>query len=92
MSNVLVQFRADESTRDKASLICNDLGIDLQTYMRMCLSRLVKENGVPFSMKKENKGIIAMQKASKIAETYGIADMSLEEINTEIEAVRKTKK
>lgn len=51
MANTLVQFRTEESSRIKAVSICEKLGIDLQTYLRMCMSRLVQENGIPFSMK-----------------------------------------
>ncbi|MCD7725200.1 MAG: type II toxin-antitoxin system RelB/DinJ family antitoxin [Clostridiales bacterium] len=93
MANTLVQFRVEESTRDKASKICEKIGIDVPTYMRMCLSRLVQDNGVPFSMKiekiEENKGFQAMKEASRIAEATGIADMSLEEINAEISEARR---
>ena len=92
MANSLVQFRADDATRIKAASICERLGIDLQTYMRMCLTRLVQENGVPFSMKleeEENPAIAAMKKASRIAEENGISDMTLEEINAEIAEARK---
>ena len=38
---------------------------------------------------RQNKGIEAMKAASEIAVEYGISDMSLEEINNEIEAARK---
>lgn len=92
MAGSLVQFRADESVKIKASSICEQLGMDLTTYLRMCMSRLVQENGVPFSMKLDNKkgesAMDAMKEASRIAEENGIADMSLEEINAEIAAVR----
>lgn len=37
---------------------------------------------------RQNKGIEAMKAASEIAVEYGISDMSLEEINNEIEAAR----
>ena len=53
MASSLVQFRADESMKTKATAICEQLGMDLTTYLRMCMSRLVQENGVPFSMKLE---------------------------------------
>lgn len=93
MANTLVQFRTEETTRVKAANICEKLGIDLPTYMRMCISRLVSENGIPFSMKldeaSENKGIRAMKAASRIAEENGISDMTLEEINAEIAEARK---
>ena len=93
MVNSLIQFRTEESSRIKASNICEKLGIDLPTYMRMCISRLIQENGIPFSMNlndmSENKAIRAMKAASRIAEENGIADMTLEEINAEIAEARK---
>lgn len=93
MANTLVQFRADDAARVQAIQICERLGIDLPTYLRMCISRLVKENGIPFSMKldeqQENRGIQAMKLASRIAEDQGIADMTLDEINAEIAEARK---
>ena len=58
----------------------------------MCPSRLVREKGIPFSMKIEDttgrSALSAMQLASRIAQEHGIADMSLDEINAEIAAVR----
>ena len=45
---------------------------------------LNRNKGVP----KENKGIVAMEKASKTAKKYGISDMTLEEINEEIKNAR----
>lgn len=93
MANSLVQFRTDETSRVKAAQICEKLGIDLPTYMRMCISRLIQENGIPFSMKLDsqpvNRGILAMKEASRIAAEQGIADMSLDEINAEIAAARE---
>lgn len=93
MASSLVQFRTDDTAKLKAMKICEKLGIDLPTYMRMCISRLIQENGIPFSMKvesePENKALKAMKAASLIAEENGIADMSLDEINAEIDAARK---
>ncbi|MCC8042445.1 MAG: type II toxin-antitoxin system RelB/DinJ family antitoxin [Oscillospiraceae bacterium] len=93
MASSLVQFRCEEESRIKASIICEQLGIDLPTYMRMSLNRLIRENGIPFSMKlnesSENKGISALEKANLIAEEQGISDMTLDEINAEIENSRK---
>lgn len=93
MANSLVQFRTEETTRIKASNICEKLGIDLPTYMRMCISRLVQENGIPFTMNlndlSENKAVKAMKAASRIAAENGISDMTLDEINAEIAEARK---
>lgn len=93
MSNSLVQFRAEDAAKLKAIKICEQLGIDLPTYLRMCISRLIQENGIPFSMKLNtpsgSKAMQAMREASRIAEENGITDMTLDEINAEIAAARK---
>lgn len=93
MANTLIQFRTDETARIKAVSICEKLGIDLPTYLRMCMSRLIQENGVPFSMKvndiSENRGMKAMKAASRIAAENGINDMTLDEINVEISKARR---
>ena len=95
MSGSLVQFRTDDRTKLKAVEICEKLGIDLPTYMRLCIHRLIQENGIPFSMtitdEPENKGLTAMKAASRIAEQNGISDMTLDEINAEISEARKKK-
>ena len=93
MSSVLVQFRTDDSAKAKATSICDRLGLDLQSYLRMCISRMNQENGIPFSMNvndlPKNRGLEAMKEASRIAGENGIADMSLDEINAEINDARK---
>ena len=92
MANNLIQFRADDDLKLQASVICNKIGIDLQSYLRMCLVRMISENGIPFSMRvndDNNLGISAMRKAQRIAEQRGISDMSLDEINAEIAKARK---
>ena len=92
MANSLVQFRTDDESKTKAASICERLGIDLPTYMRMCISRLIQENGIPFSMKLDEKSespaLKAMKSASRIAKENGISDMTLDEINAEIAEAR----
>jgi len=96
MASTLIQFRYDENSRIKAMDICEKLGIDLTTYMKMALNRLIQDNGIPFSMtlegndrEEDNRGIVAMKKASRIAEENGNEDMTLDEINAEIAEARK---
>ncbi len=93
MANTLIQFREEETKRIKASRICEQLGIDLITYLRICIDRLNLENGIPFSMKIEQKsvnpGISALKRASRIAAENGISDMTLDEINAEIAETRR---
>ena len=92
MSSSLVQFRTEDSEKIKAVQILSKLGLTLPAYLRMCVARLNQENGIPFSMKLDQKpspGIQAMQKASRIAEEYGLSEMTLDEINAEIAAARE---
>ena len=92
MASTLVQFRTEDTEKIKAIRILDRLGLSLPSYLRMCVSRLNQENGIPFSMKIEaenNPGINALKRASRIAEEYGVADMSLDEINIEIAEARK---
>lgn len=51
MANAFVQFRIDEETRREADRICARLGIDLATYMRISIAKLIEEEGVPFEMR-----------------------------------------
>ncbi len=92
MASTLVQFRTEDTEKIKAVQILDRLGLSLPSYLRMCVSRLNQENGIPFSMKietEENPGISALKRASRIAEENGIADMSLDEISAEIAEARK---
>ena len=95
MANALVQFRADESEKIEAIQICEKLGMSLPAYLRICMSRLIMERGIHFSMKlaseEVNPGVAAMKKASKIAAERGIADMTLDEINAEIKEARNNR-
>lgn len=92
MANSLVSFREEEVRRITATNICEDIGIDLPTYLRICITRLIQEKGIPFSMsvgEKQNKGLEAMRKANRISEQQGLNNMTLEEINAEINEARK---
>lgn len=94
MANSLVQIRVDEQLKQNVTNIYEELGMDLPTAIRIFLKRSVQEKGIPFGMKltdiqSDNKAVSAMQRMSQAAEENGTADMSLEEINEEIQAVRQ---
>lgn len=95
MATTVVQLRVDESSRILASRICEAMGMDLQTYLRMCIAKLIQEMRIPFDMALDQKTIagikatIALDNAAARAEKDGYADMTLDEINAEIDAARK---
>ncbi len=94
MSTTLLQVRVEDSLKDEAARVFENLGIDTSTAVRMFLKRAVMENGIPFRMilPKEpysaDRGYRALQEISESAARNGAADMSLDEINAEINASR----
>lgn len=97
MATTLVQVRIDDELKNQATAVYDALGIDLSTAVRMFLKRSVMVNGVPFNMTlpkndyKAERAARALQELSNAAVENGTSEMSLEEINAEIEAVRKAK-
>ena len=93
MANNLVQFRIDENSKVQAAIICNQLGIDLQTYMRMCIARLISKKGIPFDMTlsdEQSEGMAALMEAGRISKENGNSEMTLDEINEEIRLARES--
>ena len=96
MANSLVQFRIDDGLRQQASTLCDKLGLDLSTYLRMSLTKLVQEQGVPFAVKlnsapSADEAVAAMRKLSEISQANGNSKMTLADINAEISAARSGK-
>jgi DNA-damage-inducible protein J len=95
MASSLVQIRLDEELKAEASALYEALGIDLPTAVRMFIKRSVMVKGIPFSMTlpkqeyKSERALRAMQEISAEAKKNGVADMTLEEINAEIDLSRK---
>ncbi len=43
-----MQIRIDETLRNEAARVAQGMGIDLSSAIRLFLSQMVKENGLPF--------------------------------------------
>lgn len=43
-----VQVRVDENLRAQAQAVANSMGLDLASAVRMFLTQMVRENGLPF--------------------------------------------
>ena len=95
MATSLLQVRVEDSLKDQAAAVFENLGIDTSTAVRMFLKRAVMENGIPFKMTlpktpyAAERGYRAMVEMSESAEKNGLSDMTLDEINAEIDASRK---
>ena len=94
MANGLLQLRIDDNLRKEATEVYSRLGLDLPTAIRIFLTRSVQVQGIPFSMTlpkddyKATSGLAAMRRMSLSAEKSEISNMTLDEINAEISAVR----
>ena len=98
MATSLLQVRVEDYLKEQAAAIFENLGIDTSTAVRMFLKRAVMENGIPFRMTlpkqpyDAERGYRAMVEISEGAEKNHLSDMTLDEINAEIEASRKERK
>lgn len=95
MGTSVMQFRVDDELKAQASAICEELGIDLPTALRIFMKRTVLANGIPFNMTlprqdyKCDRAVRALHELGENARKNGTAAMTLEEINAEIAAVRR---
>ena len=95
MANSLLQFRIDSRLKEEASNLYAQLGLDLPTAIRIFLTRSVQVRGIPFVMQlpaedaDANAAVSAMKRMSAISAENGNSEMTLEEINAEIDTVRK---
>ena len=94
MATSLLQVRIEDSLKEQAAQVFEQLGIDTSTAVRMFLKRTVMENGIPFRMTlpktpyNADRGYRAMVEIAEASEKNGLSDMSLDEINAEIEDSR----
>jgi len=93
---VLNQFRSDKQLREDCVAIYEALGMDLNTAFRMFMERTRMVRGLPFpAVLPETR--MTKAEAQKVfddirAEADGFPEMSLDEINAEIRAVREERK
>jgi DNA-damage-inducible protein J len=45
-----LQVKIDDSLRDDAQMVANQIGLDVATAVRMFLVQMVKTNGLPFQV------------------------------------------
>jgi len=94
----IVQFRVDDNLKLQASSVYEKLGIDLSSALRMFMKRSVMVNGIPFSMILDEedydpgKAISAMKRINESAKKSGSSEMTLDEINAEINQFRKERR
>lgn len=90
--------RMDRDIKNQCELLYNELGINLTTAINVFLRQSIRAGGFPFDVRidkpdvVESRAIRAMKQLSEEAKRNGTSDISLDEINAEIEAVRAERK
>lgn len=92
----LIQFRADRDLKNEVTDIFEELGMDMSTALRMFLVKSRQIKGLPFDV------ILSDQEAEKVRarnvlkkarkEMAAVPQMSMEEIDAEIQATRAERK
>ncbi len=93
---VLIQFRADKALKQEVTEIYERLGMDLPTAFRMFMARSKMVKGLPFEATLPEQTITRAEARNAFYElrrqAADVPDMSLEEINAEIQEARAGRK
>ena len=92
----LIQARVDTELKNDAVDLFDSLGLDMTTAIKMFLKKCLQEGGIPFEVKNSKEDSLDAIKAFMLlrqqAENNGVSNLTLDEINAEISAVRNAKK
>ena len=93
---VLIQFRADKDLKQEVTDIYEQLGMDLPTAFRMFMVRSKMAKGLPFEATLP-QNLVTRADAKKAfyelrEQALDVPEMTLDEINAEIEAARLERK
>ena len=95
MAQTAITIRVDQNLKNNFDSLCEDFGLSITSAFTIFMKAVVRERKIPFEIQSKNKddiNNIYMDNIMSIRETameYGIQDMSLDEINAEIKAVRE---
>ena len=96
MAQATFSIRMDETLKKQFDSLCSDFGMNATTAFNIFAKAVVRERKIPFEISSpadttRDNAIYTFHEMRKIAEENGLQDMTLDEINTEIEAVRARK-
>lgn len=94
MAQTAITIRVDQDLKNNFDTLCEDFGLSITSAFTIFMKAVVRERKIPFEIQSKNmdQKQFFMDNIMSIRETakeYGIQDMSLDEINDEIKAVRE---
>ena len=86
----LVQVKVDTKTKKEVTSIYESLGLDLPTAIRIFFKKSIAVGGLPFDLRNDNRSERwdIYKEARDSIQKNNVPEMSLDEINAEISAVR----
>ena len=93
MAQATFSIRMDENLKRQFDALCADFGMNATTAFNIFSRAVVRERKIPFQIEASNDlkredGVKAFMALRAEAKTNGIQDMTLEEINEEIQQTR----
>ena len=95
MAQATFSVRMDEKLKRQLDEICLEFGMTTSTAFNIFARTVVRERKIPFEIKasddsfSKERALEVMKELRAYAQKNGVADMSLDEINAEIDAVRR---
>ena len=95
MAQATFSVRMDEALKKQFDSLCQDFGMNASTAINVFARAVVRERRIPFEISSPQTGITregAMQAFMALraqAKENGVSDMSLDDINKEIDLARK---
>ena len=92
-NTALVQIKVDTETKTEVTSIYESLGLDLPTAVRIFFKKSIAVGGLPFELRDDtcSKRWDIYKNARNSIQKNNVPEMSLDEINAEIAAVRSGK-
>lgn len=94
MAQATFSVRMDESLKQQFDMLCSQFGMNASTAINIFARAVVYQRRIPFDITAPDNEITregamqAFMALRKSAETNGLQDMSLDDINAEINAAR----
>ncbi len=93
-----LNIKIDREIKAKADMLFNAMGMTLSTAVNVFVRQAVQEQAIPFHIHLDNNKVVALKAKEALNEAQeqalknGTADMTMDEIDAEIQAYRQEKR
>ena len=96
MAQITFNIRMDEALKNQFENICKELGMDASTAFNIFARAVVRERKIPFEISKQSSisledGRAAFDALRRSAEQNNLQELSLDDINAEIQLAHNSK-